>query len=109
MAWGIFKPFSWLGKQFARPFKYLGDHGPEIIQGLGVVAFYASEFIPTPLIRNLVKEVGRASLDGSISGQDKMNLVLAGARLAASEAGVPFDQQKYRVLIELLVAQLKDQ
>ena len=107
--WGIFKPFKWMGKTFARPFQYLGDHGPEIIKGLGVVAFYASEFIPQPLIRNLVKEVSRAALDGSISGQDKMNLVLAGAQIAAAEAGVPFDEQKYRVLIELLVAQLKDQ
>lgn len=108
MAWGIFRPFAWLGNQFARPFKYIGKHSPEIIQGLGVVAFYAVEFIPGPLIRNLVKQVGIAALDGNISGQDKMNLVLAAARLAASEAGVPFDEQKYRVLIELLVAQLKD-
>lgn len=108
MAWGIFRPFAWLGNQFARPFKYIGEHGPEIVQGLGVVAFYAAEFIPEPLIRNLVKQVGVAALDGNISGQDKMNLVLASAELAADKASVPFDEQKYRVLIELLVAQLKD-
>ena len=107
MAWGIFRPFSWLGRQFVRPFKYLAQHAPEIAQGLGVVAFYASEFIPQPLLRNLVKQVGRVALEGDISGEAKMGLVLAGARLAAYEAGMPFDEQKYRAIIELLVAELK--
>ena len=107
MAWGIFRPFAWLGKQFARPFKYLANHAPEIVKGLGVVAFYASEFIPQPLIANLVKKVGEAALDGKLSGDEKMKLVLAGARLAAAEAGMPFDEQKYRAIIELLVSELK--
>ena len=107
MAWGIFRPFSWLGRQFVRPFKYLAQHAPEIAQGLGVVAFYASEFIPQPLLRNLVKQVASASLDGKLSGSEKMTLVLLGARMAAAEAGVPFDEQKYRAIIELLVSELK--
>ncbi len=92
---------------FARPFKYLANHAPEIAQGLGVVAFYASQFIPHPLIRNLVKQVASVSLDGRLSGDEKMKLVLIGARFAAAEAGMPFDEQKYRAIIELLVSELK--
>ena len=107
MAWGIFRPFAWLGRQFARPFKYLAQHAPEIAQGLGVVAYYASEFIPQPLLRNLVQQVGLAARARSLSGDEKMSLVLAGARLAAAEAGMPFDEQKYRAIIELLVSELK--
>ena len=107
MAWVIFRPFSWLGRQFVRPFKYLAQHAPEIAQGLGVVAFYASEFIPQPLLRNLVKQVAMAAREDGLSGNAKMRFVLAGARLAAAAAEMPFDEQKYRAIIELLVAELK--
>ena len=108
MAWGIFKPFSWLGKQIARPFKYLEAHSPEIMRGLGIIATFAADYIPVPLLRKLVKEVGKAALQDHLSGQEKMDLVLASAERAALWAGRPFDKQKYRALIELLVAQLDE-